>query len=305
MRNFSLSENEVLEMKAFYQQEMANLRKRLDHVQSIIGKLDTGGSEVKAPAPTAPATRTASAPATGSSASAATTEQAPAPQKRRRRKRTTATAATTAAPATTSKPKEAKNEGRRGRKSKWGTYILKTLEKENEPMPANELVDRARTRYNVPEKDETKLKAAIAGSLYRLQHVNDQIQPYNAEGIRGNVYGLKDWFKGDNLKEEYQNNLRKKLTEKATEEYLAAKASSGDSRAKKAGRPAKAEAAPKKRGRGRPPKSASPAVQAKPTATTGKRRGRKRKTETAPAPAPAATSVKPKGRRGRKPRAKS
>lgn len=117
-------------------------------------------------------------------------------------------AAAVAAPAP-AKPKR-KRKGKRGRKSIWGDFILKTLRKIDRPVFYSELVQMAQIQFNIKEDKLKELKAAINQSAFRLRSVHGKIDTIGESGKKEKRVGLKSWFDEDgNLKAEYAAKLAK------------------------------------------------------------------------------------------------
>ena len=102
-----------------------------------------------------------------------------------------------------SKPKR-KRKGKRGRKSIWGDFILKSLRKIDRPVYYNELIQMAQIQFNIKEDKLKELKAAINQSAFRLRTVHGKIDTIGESGKKEKRVGLIGWFdeKG-NLKAEY------------------------------------------------------------------------------------------------------
>lgn len=121
-----------------------------------------------------------------------------------------ASAPVAAKPATAvAKPKR-KRKGKRGRKSIWGDFILKTLRKIDRPVFYSELVQMAQIQFNIKEDKLKELKAAINQSAFRLRTVHGKIDTIGESGKKEKRVGLKTWFDEDgNLKAEYAAKLAK------------------------------------------------------------------------------------------------
>jgi len=122
----------------------------------------------------------------------------------------TASAPVAAKPAAAvAKPKR-KRKGKRGRKSIWGDFILKTLRKIDRPVFYSELVQMAQIQFNIKENKLKELKAAINQSAFRLRSVHGKIDTIGESGKKEKRVGLKTWFDEDgNLKPEYAAKLAK------------------------------------------------------------------------------------------------
>lgn len=168
---------EVRAMRQFYEAELMQTLARYQHLQSVLAKLgvDTPNLPSSTPAATAPV-------------SPAPVSAVPPAKPKVRRKR----------------------KGKRGRKSIWGDFILKTLRKLDRPVLYSELVRMAQIQFNIKEDKIKDLKAAINQSAFRLRTIHGKIDTIGAEGKKEKHVALKTWFddNGD-LKKEYVARMGK------------------------------------------------------------------------------------------------
>ena len=158
-------------LRQFYEAELVQTVARYEHLKSVLEKLGVQVDELPA--------GTASAPVAAKPAAAV------------------------------AKPKR-KRKGKRGRKSIWGDFILKTLRKIDRPVFYSELVQMAQIQFNIKEDKLKELKAAINQSAFRLRTVHGKIDTIGESGKKEKRVGLKTWFDEDgNLKAEYAAKLAK------------------------------------------------------------------------------------------------
>ena len=158
-------------LRQFYEAELVQTVARYEHLKSVLEKLGVQVDDLPAVSASAPAA-----------------------------------AKPTAAVA---KPKR-KRKGKRGRKSIWGDFILKTLRKIDRPVLYSELVQMAQIQFNIKEDKLKELKAAINQSAFRLRTVHGKIDTIGESGKKEKRVGLKTWFDDNgNLKAEYAAKLAK------------------------------------------------------------------------------------------------
>ena len=165
-----LSDAERSEMKLFYEEELSKTIKRLQHLQNVLGQLE---SDVKIEVLVAGGLKTPSAESPSKSSQA----------KKKRRKR------------------------RRGRKSIWGDFILKTIKENNRPMKYNEIIQAAQIRFNVPDSKMKTLKAAINQSAFRLRTIHKKLETVGEEGKKEKFLALSSMFDDKGLKAEYHSYI--------------------------------------------------------------------------------------------------
>ncbi len=158
-------------LRQFYEAELVQTMARYEHLKSVLEKLGVQVDDLP--------TVTASAPAAAKPTAAVT------------------------------KPKR-KRKGKRGRKSIWGDFILKTLRKIDRPVFYSELVQMAQIQFNIKEDKLKELKAAINQSAFRLRAVHGKIDTIGESGKKEKRVALKTWFDEEgSLKPEYAAKLAK------------------------------------------------------------------------------------------------
>ena len=98
-----------------------------------------------------------------------------------------------------------KEPGKRGRKSKWGSFILHRLKLAKRPLSYDDLLKDAVRVFglNTPSKLNAA-KKVIFSTSYRLKAKEDLIETFGVKGKRGKYLVLKEWCTpGGKLKKEY------------------------------------------------------------------------------------------------------
>lgn len=156
------SEADYAEMRKFYEAELVTTMSKYRHLKSILEKL---GSHV----PELPADRIVPVQAASTPSSSAKASKASAPVRRKRK-------------------------GKRGRKSIWGEFILRSLKKLDRPMLYSEIVRSAQIEFNIKDEKMKELKAAINQSAFRLRTVHGKIETIGEPGKKEKHIALKSWY---------------------------------------------------------------------------------------------------------------
>lgn len=150
------SEADFVEMRKFYEAELVNTMARYRHLKSVLEKLGTQVPEMPA--------------AESSTAAPIAKGSAPATKAKRKRK------------------------GKRGRKSIWGDFILRSLKKLDRPMLYSEIVRSAQIEFNIKDEKLKELKAAINQSAFRLRTIHGKIDTIGEAGKKEKHIALKSWY---------------------------------------------------------------------------------------------------------------
>ena len=176
-----LSDQDLVAMKAFYQQELERTFQRLEHIKRILEKIDANGPSISI-----------------------SYNQPEAP------KATTAIASSveeTAAPLVAEAPVQ-KRKKKRGPKPVWGNFILKRLRQLDRPISYNDLIDDAMVYFKTPAENRLKTRHAISNSAFRLRTIQKKIDTVAIKGKKEKYLVLKRWVDNGVLKEDYQDKLR-------------------------------------------------------------------------------------------------
>lgn len=177
----SFSEEELLSMKAFYQQEYVTLNSRLIEIKGILEKLgvDTPSAEASSPQ-----VKRATSPVKASSDSKST---------RKRRKK-------------------------RGPKPTWSKFIIKQLKEADKPMTYQELIRNAMVLKHKTDAEKPKVKTSILNSAFRLRNKEQKIETIGKEGVKAKHIVLTSWLddKG-NLISPYNHKYQELLMSKDSE----------------------------------------------------------------------------------------
>jgi hypothetical protein len=172
--NIKLSDNERAEMRRFYENELHTTLSKLQHINGMLEKL-TGEAKVSI----AVSSEVTSIPAASKAAKVADQGKV-----RKRRKK-------------------------RGRKSIWGDYILRTLKSTDRPLSYKEIIESAKFNFHVREENIKALKAAINQSAFRLRTIHKKIETFGEPGKKERYLALSIWYdeKGK-LKAEYKKKIK-------------------------------------------------------------------------------------------------
>ena len=177
----TFSEEELLRMKAFYQQEHVTVCNRLIEIKGILKILgvDTPSTEAYAPQ-----VKRATSPVKASTYSKST---------RKRRKK-------------------------RGPKPTWSKFIIQQLKEADKPMTYQELIRNAMVLKHKTDAEKPKVKASILNSAFRLRNKENKIETIGKEGVKAKHIVLTSWLddKG-NLVSPYNHKYQELLLSKDVE----------------------------------------------------------------------------------------
>lgn len=164
----SVSAEELLSMRAFYEQEYLATKTKLQHLSSMLNKL--GGLPIDVPEVEAESP----VPFTASKSSSANTAKAKASadQEIARRKR----------------------KKKRGPKPTWSKFILDRLKAADRPMTYNELFRDAMVLKNKAPEEFNATKASVLNSAFRLRTVANKIDTLGEEGKKEKFIVLTKWM---------------------------------------------------------------------------------------------------------------
>lgn len=176
MGTINISEDQVAEMKSFYQEELVKAIRRLNHIQKVLHEL--GDSSVKM------SIQMDSAGDTSGSGSDR--------------------------PVSSGASDKPKSSGKkRGPKSIWGDFILKRMRQLDKPLTYNELVDEAMVYFKLNENRRQSVINAINNSAFRLRKNTGKIDTFGA-GSREKYVALRSWFdENGKIKKEYLKRISK------------------------------------------------------------------------------------------------
>ncbi len=160
--SLSLSKEEKAEMIQFYEEELDKTVRRLEHIKSVLEKLEPGSVSidvhVEAEIKSVGKTKTY------------TEKKELSAQKKSKRKR---------------KP---------GPKAIWGNYILKRLRQLDRPVTYSELIQDALLFFKLPPTRKDTVRQAIMNSAFRLRNKQDKVNTFRKKGTKEKYIGLKKWF---------------------------------------------------------------------------------------------------------------
>lgn len=162
----SVSSEELLSMRAFYEQEYLATKTKLQHLSSMLNKL--GGLPVEVPE--VEAAEPVLAPKTSTVSTAKSKLSGDQEIARRKRKK------------------------KRGPKPTWSKFILDRLKAADRPMTYNELFRDAMVLKNKAPEEYNATKASVLNSAFRLRTVANKIDTLGEEGKKEKFIVLTKWM---------------------------------------------------------------------------------------------------------------
>ena len=96
---------------------------------------------------------------------------------------------------------------KRGPKSVWGKFILEKLKEQNHPLRYNDLIKLAMTEQNRSANEQTKIRASILNSAFRLRSVQGKIATIGENGKKDKFLVLRGWINQDGQAREKRHPL--------------------------------------------------------------------------------------------------
>jgi hypothetical protein len=98
-----------------------------------------------------------------------------------------------------------KQESKRGRKSKWGSFIMHRLKKEKRPLSYDEVIDDIVRVFGIEDASQREsTRKVIFSTCHRLKSKEELINTFRVKGNRGKYIALKKWCTpGGKLKKEF------------------------------------------------------------------------------------------------------
>ncbi len=95
--------------------------------------------------------------------------------------------------------------GKRGRKSKWGNFILHRLMQAKRPLSYDDILKDSIRVFGLDTKAKLEgAKKVIFSTSFRLKEKEDVVRTFGVKGRRGKYLALKSWCTpGGKLKKEY------------------------------------------------------------------------------------------------------
>lgn len=167
------NEDELAGMRLFYQKELRETLNKLEHIQSVLAKLDENGTRIDIRVSGLNA-ESPEAFISGVSAKK---------MKRKTRKKT-------------------------GPKSVWGEFIIDTLKTLDRPLTYEDLIAEAIKHFKTPEEKLVSTRQAVVNSAFRLRKHHGEVETIGIKGQKEKYVGLIDWFEDNgNLKAQYKAKL--------------------------------------------------------------------------------------------------
>lgn len=176
MGTINISEDQVAEMKSFYQEELVKAMRRLNHIQNVLHELGDSSTRVNIQIDG---------------------------------KEDSSESGATYSASTESSEKPKSSGKKRGPKSIWGDFILKRMRQLDKPLTYNELVDEAMVYFKLNENRRQSVINAINNSAFRLRKNTGKIDTFGA-GSREKYVALRSWFdENGKIKREYLKKISK------------------------------------------------------------------------------------------------
>ncbi|MGB0425098.1 MAG: hypothetical protein ACPGED_12270 [Flavobacteriales bacterium] len=164
-KTISFSGEELLRMRAFYEQEYITTKNKLNELAGMLNKLGTTVSIHENMAPINAPVQTAAKLSTSAPAAKKSEDDG---QKRKRKKK-------------------------RGPKPTWSKFILDQLKEADKPMTYSELIRNAMVLKHKAESERGKVKASILNSAFRLRARELKIATKGEAGKKAVYLVLTKW----------------------------------------------------------------------------------------------------------------
>lgn len=169
------NDDELAGIRLFYQKELRETLNKLEHIQSVLAKLDENGTRIDIRV-TGLHTETPESIISGVSAKKI---------KRKTRKKT-------------------------GPKAIWGEFIIDTLKALDRPLTYEDLIAEAIKHFKTPEEKLVSTRQAVVNSAFRLRKHHGEVETIGVKGQKEKFVGLIDWFEDNGaLKPQYKQKLPK------------------------------------------------------------------------------------------------
>lgn len=78
--------------------------------------------------------------------------------------------------------------------NEWAKFILRALAREKTLCPSRYFLDLALKEFNLEEKNKAKTKLIISTYLSRMCRIDKTLKTYKAINVSEKLYGLSEWF---------------------------------------------------------------------------------------------------------------
>ncbi len=96
----------------------------------------------------------------------------------------------------------------RGRKSKWGTFIISQLKAKQKPLSYDDLANYAIVKFKLDHADFENVRKKIVGAVFYMRKNDEPIDSYAKKGSRTKYLGLQNWFvKEGKLLPDFKNKI--------------------------------------------------------------------------------------------------
>ncbi|WP_438961448.1 hypothetical protein [Nonlabens sp.] len=106
------------------------------------------------------------------------------------------------------KAKVKKSKSNRGRKSKWGDFIIRQLKAKQKPLSYDDLANYAIVKFKLEHTAFDNVRKKIVGAVFYMKKNNSPIDSYAKKGSRTKYLGLQNWFEREGkLLPEFKNKI--------------------------------------------------------------------------------------------------
>lgn len=99
---------------------------------------------------------------------------------------------------TAPKRKYKKRTRKRGRKSKWGDFVIKRLRSVNRPLTYDELANHAQVSLNIPLEEYDKTRRSLVGAVFQLRNKQNKVRTFPKSNSRDKYVLLSKWLDENN-----------------------------------------------------------------------------------------------------------
>ena len=108
------------------------------------------------------------------------------------------------------KPKSLRKPIKTGKgkdKVKWNDFIFESLTLKDTLLPASAITQTALDKFEIHESDRDRVRMAISTTLTKMVNKDKVLKTFIRQGARGSLFGLSNWFNGNELKDDYKKKV--------------------------------------------------------------------------------------------------
>ena len=209
MKKLSLTKAEYSALRQLYQDELDKAQRRIEHLVSVLKKMDTDFDEPEITIPNEVKKAPVKVEKVKSKGRPKKVEKKP-----ETRKPKVAAKAVVVKEEKTSQPfkkvvakKTTQKRGRKplgvrkpikkgtgGPKEKWNDFVLNSISQAGKPVLSTVVTNEAFEKFKVSEAEKPRVKQVISGALSKLVTTEKKLKAKKLEGSREKLYGLPNWF---------------------------------------------------------------------------------------------------------------